>query len=140
MSVIYFHTEEVDFHIDNPETVKHWISTIITNYDYTLKELNFVFCSDKYLHKINVDYLDHDFLTDIITFDQSEIANTLESDIFISVERVRENAADLNHTFTDELHRVIIHGVLHLLGFGDSTVEEKQAMREKEEACLSLRP
>ncbi|MEM6524353.1 MAG: rRNA maturation RNase YbeY [Bacteroidota bacterium] len=140
MPGIYFHTEEVDFKLRNPKKIKSWISDVVLSARRKLVELNFILCKDQYLHKINLQYLDHDTYTDIITFDQSENSTSIEGDIFISIERVKENAKNLNIPFEDELHRVMIHGVLHLLGNEDKTEEEKALMRKKEEACLSLRP
>ncbi|MEM1407272.1 MAG: rRNA maturation RNase YbeY [Bacteroidota bacterium] len=140
MPAIHFHAEEVDFSLENPNYTRDWINLIITQEGSSLKELNFIFCSDNFLHKINVEYLDHDTLTDIITFDQSEQLKSIEGDIFISIDRVADNATDLNSVFQDELDRVIAHGVLHLLGFTDKTDAEQSLMRKKEEACLSLRP
>ena len=102
-------------------------------------QLTYIFCSDEYLHKLNVEYLDHDTLTDVITFDNADDSDILEGDIFISVERVAENAKELGHSFRDELHRVMIHGVLHLLGYHDKDLLAQTAMRKKEDYCLSLR-
>ena len=101
-------------------------------------DINYIFCSDNYLHQINFQYLDHDTFTDIITFDQSD-KDQIEGDIFISIDRVHENANERNISFVNELHRVMIHGILHLLGYNDKTPKEKQLMREKEDECLSLR-
>ncbi len=140
MDAIHFHAEEVDFHLTDEPATQLWIQAAIQQHNFRLKQLNFIFCSDGYLHKINLDYLQHDTLTDIITFDQSEESGVIEGDIFISVERVEENASLLNVTFDEELHRVMIHGVLHLMGHEDKTDAQKQEMRKKEEACLSLRP
>ncbi len=106
-------------------------------YPFELESLNYIFCSDPYLHQINVQYLDHDTYTDIITFDNAEEENTIESDIFISIDRVKENAASFDAGFEQELRRVMAHGVLHLLGFGDKTETEKQIMREQEEKWVS---
>lgn len=104
-----------------------------------MKELNYIFCSDIFLHEINKTYLGHHTYTDIITFDYSEKnSHEIEGEIYISVDRVKENAVTYQKTFHQELHRVIIHGVLHLLGYGDKTGEEQKEMRKKEEACLSL--
>ena len=104
-----------------------------------MKELTYVFCSDAYLLPMNQQYLDHDTYTDIITFDNSEVEGDIVGDIFISVERVRENAAKFNITETDELHRVIIHGALHLLGYTDKSVVTKKKMTQKEDECLAKR-
>lgn len=102
-----------------------------------LVQANFIFCSDAYLIQINREYLSHDTLTDIITFDNSDSPGLIETDIFISVERVKENASLLNIRHEKELHRVMIHGILHLLGFKDKTPQEKEIMRDKENEALS---
>ena len=136
--MINFFNEDIDFTISNPQACSDWISSIITSHQFSLEEINYIFCSDDYLLQINIDYLNHDYYTDIITFDNSEEPKIIESDIFISIERVKENAQEQNTLFEEELNRVMIHGVLHLLGYGDKTKEEKTVMREKEDACLSL--
>ncbi|MTI30291.1 rRNA maturation RNase YbeY [Xanthovirga aplysinae] len=138
MASINFFNEDLDFDLENSEKTRRWIQEIIKKENFVLNELNFVFCSDNYLHTINMEYLDHDTYTDIITFDNSEIKNEIEGDIFISVERVRENAKSFKRTFTNELHRVIIHGVLHLLGYKDKTEEEATLMRKKEDESLNF--
>lgn len=138
MSLINFFCEDVDFELTHKETIQSWITHTITNENYSISELNYIFCSDEYLHKINIDYLDHDYYTDIITFDNSDEEGTVEGDIFVSIERVRDNAQDQGIPFELELRRVIIHGVLHLVGYNDKTTSEQQAMREKENAYLSL--
>ncbi len=102
--------------------------------------INIVFCSDSYLLDINQNYLDHDTFTDIVTFDNSETPGLLESDIFISVDRVRENAKKLGFAFHQELRRVMAHGLLHLLGFKDKTGTDQALMREKENECLAMFP
>jgi rRNA maturation RNase YbeY len=102
-----------------------------------LTSLNYIFCSDLYLLKINQEYLKHDTLTDIITFDYSQKSN-LEGEVYISIERVKENSEIFKRPFAEELHRVIIHGLLHLIGYADKSDAEKAQMRKKEEACLSL--
>jgi len=101
--------------------------------------LNCVFCSDKYLVKLNNQYLKHNTLTDILTFDYSTDPESIHGEIYISIQRVKENAARFNESFDEELHRVIIHGVLHLTGYNDKSTTDKALMREKEEAYLSLR-
>lgn len=136
--MINYFNEDIDFSLSNPHVQSEWIESIITSYRFELEEINYIFCSDEYLLKINRDHLDHDYYTDIITFDNSESPELIEADIFISIDRVQENAKSQNTTFLDELNRVMIHGVLHLLGFGDKSEEEKRLMREKEDACLSL--
>ena len=136
---IEFISEDIEFELKNPDKVSEWITNIIEIHDYELVNITYVFCSDDYLHEINVEYLDHDTLTDIITFDNADEEGIVEGDIFISIDRVRDNAKDLKTTFEDELHRVLIHGVLHLLGFKDKTEEQEALMRKQEDSSLSLR-
>jgi probable rRNA maturation factor len=136
---IEFFSEDIDFSLKNPEQVSNWIADVIEQHDQELSSLTYIFCSDDHLHQINLEYLDHDTLTDIITFDNADEEGIIEGDIFISVDRVRDNAATIGTSFDDELHRVIIHGVLHLLGFKDKTPEQETAMRKLEDSSLSLR-
>ena len=138
MSQINFFCEEVEFTIQDKKTLRAWITRIIEQHQFILIGLNYIFCNDQYLYNLNQEYLDHDTFTDIITFDNSATEGEVEGDIFISIDRVRENALNQNTSQKDELYRVMIHGVLHLLGFNDKTTEEKLVMREKEDACLSL--
>ena len=141
MDTIHFFTEDSDFELPEESITLEWIHHILTAHEREAENINFIFCSDAYLLDINRTYLDHDYLTDIITFDNAEYEDDpLESDIFISVDRVKDNATDLDIPFIKELHRVIAHGLLHLLGWNDKTDEQKVAMRQKEEACLSLHP
>ncbi|MBB6609580.1 rRNA maturation RNase YbeY [Pontibacter sp. Tf4] len=136
---IEFYSEDVEFSLSNPEQVADWIASIVEQHEYELANLTYIFCSDDYLHQINVEYLDHDTLTDIITFDNADEEGVIESDIFVSIDRVRDNAQTLGIPFEDELHRVLIHGVLHLLGYKDKTEEQEAQMRKQEDSCLSLR-
>lgn len=136
---IEFVSEDIEFELENPNQVAEWIADVIEKHNQELVSLTYIFCSDDYLHEINVSYLDHDTLTDIITFDNADEEGIIEGDIFISVDRVRDNAKDLGITFKDELHRVLIHGVLHLLGFKDKTEEQEALMRKQEDSSLSLR-
>ena len=129
---------ETTFNLKNPEKVASWISVIISNENLEEGELSYIFCDDEYLHKLNVEFLKHDTLTDIISFDNS-LGNQINGDIFISVERVKENASTFNTTFENELHRVIIHGVLHYCGYKDKTKKDADIMRVKENKALSLR-
>ena len=128
---------ETDFGLENEKKKKKWISTIIQSEEKEAGEINYIFCDDDYLLKINVDYLDHDTLTDIISFDYCE-GNSLQGDIFISIERVRENAAEFNTIFEEELKRVMAHGILHYCGYKDKTEEESLAMRQKEEEKIKM--
>ncbi len=136
---INFFSEDIDFEITNSDSKASWIENTIEESDHQLGFINYIFCSDEYLHKINVEHLNHDTYTDIITFQYNEQEEPVESDIYISVERIEENAKEFNTSFDNELDRVIIHGVLHLMGQGDKTEEEKQQMREREDYFLSLR-
>lgn len=136
---IEFLSEDIEFELKNPDKVSEWIATVIEQHGQELANLTYIFCSDDYLHEINVAYLDHDTLTDIITFNNADENGTVEGDVFISIDRVRDNADELGTSFDDELHRVIIHGVLHLLGFKDKTKEEEELMRKQEDLSLSLR-
>ncbi|RNI26996.1 rRNA maturation RNase YbeY [Rufibacter latericius] len=135
---IEFFTEEVEFEVKNEEKVKTWLSEIISKYSFELESLNYIFCSDEYLHQMNVEYLDHDTLTDVITFDNSDFEGVIEGDVFISIDRIVDNATSFNITPEEELHRVMAHGLLHLLGFDDKTPEKKALMRTKENECLDL--
>ena len=139
-SAINFFFEEVDAVLSKSRTKRHWLHQVIDSEGFTLGNLSYIFCSDKYLHRINLERLAHDDLTDIITFDQSDDDDTVEGDIFISIDRVRDNAAKLDQTYDRELSRVMVHGILHLMGFTDKTPEGKAEMREKEDTCLSLYP
>lgn len=117
------------------ERIEHWLNSAITKNNFILGALNFIFCSDEYLLKINVEYLNHDYYTDVITFNYNE-ANIVSGDIFISTERVKENALEFNISEKEELCRVIIHGVLHLLGFDDKVKEDKEKMTSEENEYL----
>lgn len=128
-----------NFELSDAESLLEWIERVAKVHEHRIVQLTYIFCSDDYLHRLNVEYLAHDTLTDVITFDNSDDADMLEGDIFISVERVRDNAQDLGIPFRDELHRVMIHGVLHLLGYHDKDLLSQTAMRAKEDYCLALR-
>ena len=136
--MVHFFNEDITFSLPEPDIYTHWINQVVEQHNHSLKEINYIFCSDEYLLQINRDHLDHDYYTDIITFDNSEEDGMIESDIFISIDRVKENAITESVPFQHELNRVMIHGVLHLLGYHDKTSDEKKVMREKEEACISL--
>jgi rRNA maturation RNase YbeY len=132
---IRFH-ELMKVTLNNRTRLKEFLKRLMTREGKDLVSVDFIFCSDKYLLRINKQYLDHDDLTDIITFDLSDTRNALTSEIYISVERVKENAALYDSTFQRELHRVIFHGILHLCDYGDKNSEEKLVMRGKEEEYL----
>jgi len=138
MGQVNFFTEDIAFELSHPRKTSAWIKKAVEAEHKDLRSLNFIFCTDDYLKAINQQYLRHQTFTDIITFDQSD-DDALEGDIFISIERITENAEKFSSSFDDELHRVLIHGVLHLIGYGDKTKALKIIMRKKEDAYLSLR-
>jgi len=129
---------ELDFKLLNENELALWISKCISLENFKLGELNYIFCDDEYLLKKNVKYLKHNTLTDIISFD-STIGKEINGDIFISVDRVKENTGVFNTEFNDELDRVIVHGVLHFMKYNDKSDDEKVEMRTKENFYLSLR-
>jgi rRNA maturation RNase YbeY len=128
---------ESDFILDQEEYFVTWIETIITSEDKVVGEIAYIFCNDDYLHAINMQYLNHDTLTDIISFDYTE-GDIISGDIFISIERVKDNAIDFNVSFEEELKRVIAHGVLHYCGYKDKTNIDAALMRSKEEEKIKL--
>lgn len=117
-----------------------WLNSVakLENQKWTIIELNYIFCTDDYLHQLNVEYLQHDTLTDVITFDNSENQGEIEGDIFISIDRIKDNAQDFGVSINEELRRVMVHGLLHLLGYGDKTETEVKLMRSKENHYLQL--
>src|SRR4051812_29981952 len=129
---IHFFSEDISYTLKDKAKVRQWVLETIIAENHSLKELNFIFCSDGYLLNINKQYLDHDTLTDIVTFDNSEVDGVILGDIFISVDRTRENASTFQVSEMDEIHRVIIHGTLHLLGYKDKSKADKNRMTEKE--------
>lgn len=139
MPAILFFEEHIKFKPKNKLALRGWIKDTIVAEGFKLRELNYIFCSDAYLLNINQEYLDHDTYTDIITFDNSEEEKVIVGDIFISVERISENAKKFGTSPTDELHRVIIHGALHLLGYKDKTKASKILMTNMEDKYLMQR-
>ena len=128
---------ETDFELDDEALYEDWISRIIESEGFDQGEINYIFCDDEYLHKINVEYLNHDTLTDIISFDYT-VGNVLQGDIFVSVERVKDNANDFNVSFEEELKRVLSHGVLHYCGYKDKSPKDEALMRSKEEEKMKM--
>jgi len=128
---------ETDFELENETHYEDWISRIIESEGFEEGEINYIFCDDEYLHKINVEYLDHDTLTDIISFDYT-VGNLIQGDIFVSVERVKDNANDFNVSFDEELKRVLSHGVLHYCGYKDKSPKDEALMRSKEEEKMQM--
>jgi rRNA maturation RNase YbeY len=141
MTEIHFFKEDCEIDLRKLKNHKSWLVHLAKQYNYHIQELNYIFCSDEYLHKINLEYLNHDTYTDIITFDLQEEHNKddiIESDIFISIDRVQENANNLDIKMLDELKRIMAHGLLHLIGFNDKTEAEKQKMTKAENQALRL--
>ncbi|KFF19527.1 rRNA maturation RNase YbeY [Flavobacterium hydatis] len=128
---------ETDFVLNNEEAFESWLSAVILSENKKEGEISYIFCDDDYLHKINVEYLNHDTLTDIISFDYT-VGNELNGDIFVSVERVRDNALDFNVPFENELKRVLAHGILHYCGYKDKSDTEAALMRFKEEEKIAM--
>ncbi|PQJ79962.1 rRNA maturation RNase YbeY [Polaribacter porphyrae] len=128
---------ETEFALKEEKSSEIWIEKVATKKGFEVGEINYIFCDDAYLHKLNVEFLQHDTLTDIISFDNS-LGKLLNGDIFISVERVGDNAKDFKVSFEEELHRVMIHGVLHYMGLKDKTDDEKLAMRNAENEALLI--
>lgn len=134
---ISFFNEDIEKPALNENLISLWIEQIIKKYNRRVGEINYIFCSDNYLIEINRQYLEHDYYTDIITFDYTE-ENTISGDVFISVDRVIENSLFFKEGFDNELKRVISHGVLHLIGIKDKTEVEKREMRDAEDKCIML--
>lgn len=134
---VYFSNGDIEFSLGNQELIKDWISAIIFRHNKKLGKINYLFCSDQMVYDMNLRFLNHDTLTDIITFDYVN-GNLISGDITISIDRVGENATLFDTSFEHELHRVIIHGVLHLLGFKDKTPDDAAIMRAKENESLQI--
>lgn len=128
---------ETEFEVPNEDQLSNWLSQVILSENKKEGDINYIFCDDEYLLNLNEQYLDHDTLTDIISFDYS-VGNELHGDIFISIERVRENAQDFNVSFDEELKRVLVHGVLHYCGFKDKSEEDEKLMRQKEDEKIKM--
>lgn len=137
--MISFQGVDVDVPVMNREVLKKWINGFVGSYGKVVGELYYLFCSDEYLYKMNVEVLRHDFYTDIITFQSNDNDTVLSGDIYISIDRVKENALALGLRYEDELNRVMVHGVLHLMGFKDKTDEDAIMMRQQEDFCLKMR-
>jgi rRNA maturation RNase YbeY len=137
--MIRFNTVDVEMPTIEPQCDKAWIEAVATKYGKTVGELYYYFCSDDKLLEINRERLGHDFYTDIVTFPLTDCETVLSSEFCISVDRIKENAETFGRSFDSELHRVMIHGVLHLSGFDDHTDEDEKVMREKEEEALGMR-
>jgi probable rRNA maturation factor len=134
--MIRFFNEDVTYKLPQKQVMRQWLKQQAEREGYAVGDLNYIFCSDEYVLQVNRDYLEHDYYTDIITFDQSEEEGKIEGDIFISVDRVGDNATQLGVPAEQEMRRVLAHGLLHLCGYGDKTDEEEAQMRAKEEEWL----
>lgn len=137
MAILFFE-EDIKFSLNQKNKYKKWLKEVAKNENHHIQELNYIFCSDEYLFKINQQYLNHQTYTDIITFDNSEKPKIIEGDIFISIERITENSSNENNTFEKELIRVMSHGLLHLMGYKDKNPKEKTIMRQREDESISL--
>ncbi|MAS52810.1 MAG: rRNA maturation RNase YbeY [Flavobacteriales bacterium] len=133
-----FHSENISFTLNKKPAIISWLSYSIKNENKIPGEISYIFCSDQYLHELNVKHLNHNTLTDIITFDYCE-KNRVNGDLFISIDRVKDNAKSFNSSIENELHRVMIHGILHLCGYKDKTAEDQNVMSAKEDFYLNLR-
>ncbi len=136
-NTISFLSEDIFFDFEHKNDIQSWIQEAISKEGKTMGEITYVFCSDNYLHKINLEHLQHDTFTDIITFNYC-VDDIISCDIFISNDRVNENSETFKTTFQNELNRVIIHGILHLVGYDDKSDSDKEVMRSKEDFYLSL--
>ena len=135
--MISFHNQSISFKLQEKTKLKQWIKTVTEKEKHKLGNINYIFCTDDELLEINLKHLNHNTLTDIITFDYTD-GTTIHSDIFISIERVLENAEKFKVTFEEEFHRVMIHGILHLCGYKDKTKADAELMRKKENSSLKL--
>ena len=135
---VLFLSEGIDFTLNQPKDTEKWIRNVIISEGRQVGEITYIFCSDDYLHKINLEHLQHDTFTDIITFNYCE-DDVVNADIFVSIDRVKENAISFKTSFEIELNRVMIHGILHLIGYNDKSGEEITMMRSKEDFYISLR-
>jgi rRNA maturation RNase YbeY len=135
MSIQFFNAD-VEYRLANKTALRGWIEAVIKKEGYSLEELTIIFCSDEYLYKMNVEYLKHDTYTDIITFDLSSVKSSINGELYISIDRIKENAKTNSVTISNELHRVIIHGTLHLCGYKDKSPQSKKQMTAKENESL----
>lgn len=136
--MVRFYSEDIKFNLKDKLAVKRWLKKVAVSESKKLGGISIIFCSDNYVLDVNIRYLKHDYYTDIITFDYC-IDDVLSGDLFISVDSVKKNSLDFGTDFTDELHRVIVHGLLHLIGYDDHTEEEQIVMRSKEDHYLKER-
>jgi probable rRNA maturation factor len=133
---INFYTEDLEYNLKQKTRIRSWLYNTIEAEGYVLEEISFIFCTDEYLLQMNQQYLNHDTYTDVITFDNSGQPKTILGDVFISIDRVHENAKAFRSTVWDELCRVMVHGTLHLLGYKDKSDEDQALMTQKENHYL----
>ncbi len=133
---ILFHIEDVNFELEKPDKIESWLSQTASEEGHEAGVINYIFCSDEYLLSLNKEYLKHFDYTDVITFQYNEPAEAIAGDCFISIDRVKENAGQYNVGFADELNRVLVHGLLHLCGYGDKSTAESELMKQKEDYYL----
>jgi probable rRNA maturation factor len=136
--MINFFNEDIKFKLNGKNNFKAWLKKVAEIEGFRINDLNYIFCSDHFLHKMNLEYLDHDTYTDIITFDNSEDETIIEGDIFVSTERITDNSKTLNTPFEEEVKRVIVHGLLHLCGYDDHSIEDKAEMRRLESEYILI--
>jgi probable rRNA maturation factor len=136
---IHFFKEDIRFRFDHRVDIIRWIQRTIRQEGFRPGDINIVFCSDSYLRRMNKNYLQHDYNTDIITFETGDDPSVIHGDLFISIDRVKENAVDFSTSFSNELHRVIIHGILHLCNYSDKSVKKQTEMRQREDHYLKRR-
>lgn len=134
---IFFHSEEIDFKLKKKKKVRNWLIELANTEEKTIEELSYIFCSDEYLLEVNKEHLDHDYFTDVITFDYCD-NKVISGDIFISIDRVKENAESFGKSFKNELRRVMAHGLLHLMGYKDKNEADEAEMRKMEDFALEL--
>ncbi len=140
MIPIYFFSEEISFKPSKIKLIKSWLNDLVISEGHSIENINYIFCNDEYLHRINVEYLSHDTLTDIITFQYNEKGESISSDVYVSIEMTKLNARENRVGFNNELHRLLAHGALHLCGYKDKSKAHKKQMTQKEDYYLSLRP
>lgn len=133
---IHYYNEDSTLKLEHPQIISHWIKSVFSEENAAFVTINFIYCSDTYLHELNMKYLQHDTLTDVITFAYNK--TPVEGDVFISIDRVTENAKKFKVDILTELYRVMVHGVLHLIGYNDKTREEQELMRNMENKYLLL--
>jgi len=133
-----FRSEDILFQLNKKPAIISWLSYSITSENKITGDISYVFCSDDFLHKMNIKYLNHNTLTDIITFDYCQ-GDLINGEMFISIDRIKDNAKDFDVSFEKELHRVMVHGIMHLCGYKDKTVEDQNVMSFKEDFYLNLR-